>query len=218
MPSSSPPARPGARSATAPTPALKHTSDSVDVRVRRQPVAVSVGDLHQRSGRAGRQGNTLKRPSSAGSPVPHPARARGGFLDDDVRVRPGESEPTDPGDPGPPVARPTGRPRRPPAPEAGPTECAATHSRNSGVSAVHSCSSDRMTLISPAIPAAASRCPMFVFTDPISSGRPGSRVRRRTPHRRLGLRSDRPTMSRFRAPPGNRRRWPRHRRAAARRR
>ena len=38
-----------------------------------------------------------------------------------------------------------------------------------------SCSSDRMTLIRPAIPAAASRWPIFVFTDPISSGRLASR-------------------------------------------
>ncbi len=38
-----------------------------------------------------------------------------------------------------------------------------------------SCSSDRMTLIRPAIPAAASRCPIFVFTEPISSGRLASR-------------------------------------------
>ena len=38
-----------------------------------------------------------------------------------------------------------------------------------------SCSSDRITLMTPAIPAAASRCPIFVFTEPINSGRPGSR-------------------------------------------
>ena len=75
-----------------------------------------------------------------------------------------------------------------------------------------SCSSDRMTLISPAIPAAASRCPMFVFTDPISSGRSASRPAP-TPHRRPALRSDRPAMSRSRAPPGSRRRSVRYRRS-----
>ena len=36
-------------------------------------------------------------------------------------------------------------------------------------------SNDRMTLMTPAIPAAASRWPMFVLTEPISSGRSAGR-------------------------------------------
>ncbi|PBD10398.1 hypothetical protein BI295_25930, partial [Mycobacterium avium subsp. hominissuis] len=39
-----------------------------------------------------------------------------------------------------------------------------------------SCCSDNTTLIRPATPEAASRWPMLVFTDPISSGRSVSRV------------------------------------------
>ena len=35
----------------------------------------------------------------------------------------------------------------------------------------------KTALINPAIPAAASRCPMFVFTDPTSSGRDSRRPR-----------------------------------------
>nr|ASV47002.1 hypothetical protein [uncultured bacterium] len=37
------------------------------------------------------------------------------------------------------------------------------------------CRIDSATLISPAAPAAASRCPMFVFTDPTSSARSAGR-------------------------------------------
>ena len=46
-----------------------------------------------------------------------------------------------------------------------------------------------MTLIRPAMPAAASRCPMFVFTEPISSGRLG--VAPVAEHRARGLDFDR---------------------------
>src|SRR5215203_3438325 len=38
-----------------------------------------------------------------------------------------------------------------------------------------SCSRASTTLINPAMPEAASRCPMFVFTEPINNGRSGSR-------------------------------------------
>ena len=87
-----------------------------------------------------------------------------------MSVGPGEPERADSRNARPTVALPGGGLLDDLAPQAGPRECAATGSRKCRCFGNVSCSSDRMTLMTPAIPAAASRCPMFVFAEPINSG------------------------------------------------
>ena len=129
--------------------------------MRRQPVAVSVSHLYQRGRRARRQGQHAE--ASVLGLLDRcrgiPAHRRRCFLDNDVRVGSGESERTDARDAGPVRRAPTGRLLPRPAPEAGPRECAATDSGNCKCFGSSWCSSDRMTLIRPAMPDARFQMP-----------------------------------------------------------
>ena len=92
------------------------------------------------------------------------------LLDHDVGVGPAEAERTDPGQPPADAARPGDALRSGSAPAArskGSCGLGLWRCRCGGISSVLEA---KMTFISPAMPAAASRWPMFVFTEPIQSG------------------------------------------------
>ena len=99
----------------------------------------------------------------------------GRLLEDDVRVGAAEPEGADAGDA--PAARCAAT-----APLRSESGAAATTQAMWGFGSlkcrcggIASCCRESTTLMSPAIPAAASRCPMFVLTEPTMAGRPGSR-------------------------------------------
>ena len=185
------------------------------LRVRAQPAAVVLRDLHQ-GGRGSRRQREQAEPSVVGWST---CRCRSDLsarclFEDDVRVGPGEPERADSRRCGAARARSHGRA----------SSTTRTGSRSQGMCGdgfrkcrclgSASCSSDRMTLMTPAMPAAASRCPMLVFTDRSAAGG-WRRAPRRVPHRRPGPRSGHPAMCRSRAPPGIRRRRRRDRRSPA---
>ena len=72
-----------------------------------------------------------------------------------------------------------------------PSRCAATARRSAGGAGSASCWRASTILMTPAMPAAASRCPMFVLTEPRSNGRSAGRDRASTRRRAPGPRSGR---------------------------
>ncbi len=158
-----------------PTPALRHTSDTSTsgcaVSQSRYRWATSTNAAGVRADR----GNTVKRPSAGTSTGPVAAAGSAG-ASSTMRCA------FVPENPNPLIPATRGRSLRAHGTASSTTR---TGSRSHGMCGEafwkfrcfgsSSCSSDRITLISPAIPAAASRCPTFVFTDPIRSGRPASR-------------------------------------------
>ena len=114
-------------------------------------------------------------------------------------VRPAEPERAHPRDP--PPSGPASKTRWAPDRQLVPGDVRARRPRNGGAAGSRRCCSDSTTLISPAIPAAASRWPMFVFTEPRRR-----RPLRRTPLAQHGQRGhaprwDPPGESPCRAPP-----------------
>ena len=100
---------------------------------------------------------------------------RGRLLHDDVCVRAAEAERADardalavPARPGLALGRDFDRQVRP-------TECSGLSVWQWRCGGISSCCSASTTLIRPAMPAAASRWPMLVLTEPISSGSSGAR-------------------------------------------
>ena len=74
-----------------------------------------------------------------------------------------------------------------PPPEARPMGCADWASRSADARGISACCSASTTLIRPATPAAASRWPMFVLTEPISSGSLDASLRSEHRAERLNL-------------------------------
>ena len=159
---------------------MKQTSDRA-ASVGVQPAAVAIGDLNQRrASRADRGGTRTRLPSGN---LRIGGRSYWSFLEDDVRVGAGESERAD--------AAMRGRSPR----------ChrvasvTTTGSRSHGMCGDGVCAdaaaatrarSDGTTLMT-AMPAAASRCPILVLAEPISSGRSAGRSDPYARARGLGL-------------------------------
>ena len=164
-------------------------------------------DGRQDSRRNGPQARPTRPASSptaaAGTAAPvdgSAAARRRRLLEDHVRVGAAEAERAD--------ARATAvRPRRPRAspawrlrPACRPRRCAGSAARKCRCGGISPCRSASTTLISPATPAAASRWPMFVFTEPTQQRRVVRSPRAATRPPARGPRSDRRAACRCRGP------------------
>ena len=147
--------------------AVKQTSASVarrgGRRARPRTRAASCGSAarvarRERSRCTRPVGGTARR-SAGGAP--------GASSTHDVRVGAAEAERADAGDARPAAALATASPSSAPRPAARPRGCAGSASRKCRCGGICSCCSASTTLISPAMPAAASRWPMFVLTEPM---------------------------------------------------